>query len=236
MNNRLAYRLSAVLMVWGLSSLTLQSANAAAACALIENDIARLQCYDERELPRTNTTTDAPVPVVNSEPVVLVPTQLETAPAIVAEPEPVAELPTVPTVVAEPEPVAELPITPVVVAEPEPVAELPIAPAVVAEPEPVAELPITPVTAATEVAQIISGDAAASEPAPLPAEIRSTITNIITALNGRKVFFLENGERWQETTAYGLRFRVGSDVTLKKGLLNAYNMTSGRNTIRVARY
>ncbi|MCH7815857.1 MAG: hypothetical protein IIC60_04725 [Proteobacteria bacterium] len=188
MNSRLAYRLSAVLMVWGLSSLTLQSANAAAACALIENDIARLQCYDERELPRTNTTTDAPVPVVNSEPVVLVPTQLETAPAIVAEPEPVAEL------------------------------------------------PITPATAATEVAQIISGDAAASEPAPLPAEIRSTITNIITALNGRKVFFLENGERWQETTAYGLRFRVGSDVTLKKGLLNAYNMTSGRNTIRVARY
>ena len=100
-------------------------------------------------------------------------------------------------------------------------------PAVPAQVAPIAE----PIPEARPEERIIYRN----EPAPVREEIISTITAINTALNGRKVFLLENGERWQETRNYGLRFEIGAEVFLKKGYLSGYNMTSGRNTIRVAR-
>ena len=69
--------------------------------------------------------------------------------------------------------------------------------------------------------------------APIPNEIRSTIVRVIG--NGRKVYLLENGERWQESRDYGLNIQAGSDVYLKKGYFRGYNMTAGRNTVRVAK-
>jgi len=73
--------------------------------------------------------------------------------------------------------------------------------------------------------------------AQAPEELRSTILTITEPLSGRgrKVYLLENGERWQEARDYGLRLQIGSNVHLKKGALTGYNMTSGRNTIRVAK-
>lgn len=158
------------------------SAQTTVNCAGIDSDIARLQCYDEREARQNSANTDAPAIVVTSEPAVIVPPT-----------PPQAAVATIETPVAAP-----------------------------------ASVP----TASNTIPERI---VYRSEPEPQPEEISSSIVSINTALNGRQVFLLENGERWQETRAYGLRFMPGSTVNLKKGYFNGYNMTSGRNTVRVAK-
>ena len=155
---------------------------ASASCADIESDLARLQCYDERDTRDVNATPDDSAPVITSQPVVRNP-----------------------TTTAEP--------TPIAVSEP--------------EPEVIERV----------VERIVYVDL---PDAPLPEEIRSTIVDITeppnrSRLGARKVFLLENGERWQESRNYGLKFEIGSDVYLKKGTFRGYNMTSGRNTVRVAK-
>ncbi len=157
---------------------------AAASCAEIDSDLARLQCYDESDRRNANTTPEDSAPVITSQPVLPNPTTTaEPAPTAVSEP----------TAVSVPEPVI--------------------------------------------IERIVYVDL---PDAPPPEEISSTIVDITeppnkSRLGGRKVFLLENGERWQESRTYGLKFEIGSDVHLKKGAFMGYNMTSGRNTVRVVK-
>ncbi len=177
------------------ASVPEQSSYAQSPCVLIDNDIARLQCYDDRERQRAN---------ISVEPTATVATPIESAPVIATEP-----------VVVAPQQI-----------QPDPVPETVVA----------TEVPAEPAQPVTVVERIIYVELAPEpEEESLPEEVRSTIVNVIFPLDRHRIFVLENGDRWQETREYGLEFEVGSDVYLKKGFLNAYNMTSGRNTIRVAK-
>ena len=194
-----------VALVSAAFCLLSQISLAQAPCVLIDNDIARLQCYDDRELRRANIST---VPI----------TPISIADEAVREPESAAESVVVAPIKIEPQLVVETVVETVVAAElgADGAVEL-VPPVSVVERIIYVERPREP------------------ERNLLPEEIRSTLVDVIVPLNNKKIFVLENGERWQETRDYGLRFRPGSDVYLKKGLLNAYNMSSGRNTVRVVR-
>lgn len=192
------------LMVLGLFHF----ANAAANCAAIDNDIARLQCFDDRERQGANTTTVAP-DELSAVPAIV-------APVVATDPVPVLLAPTVTT---------DSVSVPTVVADPVPVTELPT--------EPELLIPVQPSAQTTVVERIIYVE---KEEESLPEEIDSIITSIFTPLYGRREFLLENGQKWKETRDYDLlQFPVGSEVHLKKGLFTGYNMSSGRNSIRVSR-
>ena len=186
---------------------------AQSACGLIDNDIARLQCYDERERAlygQTQGTETITETITGTIPETTAPDakaqreQAEPAAALAAEPEIKLEM-------------TERELMEIIARAIE---------------NREAGRPSQPDS--DESATTVYVERAGEN--PLPEEIHSVIAEISQPLRGGRIFKFENGERWQETRNYqGLDFRVGADVHLKKGWFNGYNMISGRNAVRVVR-
>ena len=69
-------------------------------------------------------------------------------------------------------------------------------------------------------------------------ELSAKVTAVETLPNGGLVLTLDNGQMWQQKTAdRGIRVKVGDQITIKRGVLNSFLLTSETNkgSMRVAR-
>jgi hypothetical protein len=69
-------------------------------------------------------------------------------------------------------------------------------------------------------------------------QLTAKVTEVETLPNGGLVLTLDNGQMWQQKTAdRGLRVKVGDQITIKRGVLNSFLLTSASNngSMRVAR-
>ena len=76
------------------------------------------------------------------------------------------------------------------------------------------------------------------EEEPGGEQLTAKVTEIEKLPNGGMVLTLDNGQMWQQKTAdSGMRVKVGEQVTIKRGVLNSFLLTSDANkgSMRVAR-
>jgi hypothetical protein len=69
-------------------------------------------------------------------------------------------------------------------------------------------------------------------------ELTAKVTEVATLPNGGLMLTLDNGQVWQQKTAdRGIRVKVGDQITIKRGVLNSFLLTSDANkgSMRVAR-
>jgi hypothetical protein len=69
-------------------------------------------------------------------------------------------------------------------------------------------------------------------------ELTAKVTELSKLPNGGLLLTLDNGQMWQQKTSdLGLRVKVGDQVTIKRGVLNSFLLTSTTNkgSMRVAR-
>ena len=68
--------------------------------------------------------------------------------------------------------------------------------------------------------------------------LTAKVTELSTQPNGGIVLTLDNGQIWQQKTGErGVRVKVGDQITIKRGVLNSFLLTSENNkgSMRVAR-
>ncbi len=67
--------------------------------------------------------------------------------------------------------------------------------------------------------------------------ITLTISKLKKLLRGQWVIYFDNGQKWQQKDTVKLKLKVGDEVTLKKGVLNAIYLkkTNSNSRIRVRR-
>lgn len=248
-----------VMLVSVLLTITATQANAqnkgVNACRVLDNDIARLACYDTLFAPAVAKPPVSEVPVDTR--VVNVPSNLikSSAAAAILSPTSIANTPVVPdmmdTAVARDlltkPPVAKFSqLIPAQAPPPEVVAvtaesllsvpSLTIAPKTATKVTTAAEQPVTNVTQSAEASfgaeQLVNKD-----PTKGVSAIQGTVVNITKSLRGLRTFVLDNGQHWRESESNRLSIKDGQLVTLKKGALSAYYLSkadSGR-TMRVKR-
>jgi len=69
-------------------------------------------------------------------------------------------------------------------------------------------------------------------------ELTAKVTELSSLPNGGLVLTLDNGQIWQQKTAdRAMHVKVGDQVTIKRGVLNSFLLTSDTNkgSMRVAR-
>jgi hypothetical protein len=69
-------------------------------------------------------------------------------------------------------------------------------------------------------------------------QLTAKVTEVTTQPNGGLMLTLDNGQIWQQKTAdRAIRVRVGDQITIKRGVLNSFLLTSDSNkgSMRVAR-
>jgi len=221
-----------------------------AKCRAVENDIARLACYDalfntvlpiavaEGAVPTVDIPTVPEVPASASE--------LANAPAIPNAVDALSDVKVSEAPIASDiSPKRAMPLAKPVEPAPPPVPLASVAEKVaenVAEKvsekvaEKVPENAITPVSQSAEASfgaeQLVNKD-----PALAVTAITAKVVDINESLRGLRTFIMDNGQHWSEPESNRLRIKKGEEVVLKKGALGAYFLSKqeSNRTMRVKR-